>query len=94
MVGGGAQHADTIDLYLTGKVARLMGWADVADLRDHRVWLMKRRGRHGLCQVATARAKATLISNLIIVSSRVMMPFLNLRNSTLKGLIGEQEGWC
>ena len=33
MVGGpGAQHADTIDLYLTGKVARLVGWADVVDL--------------------------------------------------------------
>ena len=30
--------------------------------------------------VATAKAKATLISNLIIVSSHVMMRFLNLRN--------------
>ena len=45
MVGGGAQHADTIDSYLTGKVARLVGY-----LRDHGVWLMKRRRRHGLCR--------------------------------------------
>ena len=32
MVGGGAQHADTIDSYLTRKVARLVGWADVVYL--------------------------------------------------------------
>jgi hypothetical protein len=39
---GGAKLADTIDSYLVG-VPALAGFAD---LRDHGVWLMKRRGRH------------------------------------------------
>ena len=63
MVGGGAQHADTIDSYLTGKVARLVGY-----LRDHGVWLMKRRGRHGLCRRCNGEGKGDMINNLIIVS--------------------------
>ena len=52
------------DSYLIGKVARLA----VGYVRDPGIWLMKRRGRHRLCDVA-AQAKATLIINLIIVSS-------------------------
>jgi hypothetical protein len=41
--------ADTINSYLVGVVAwaRLAG---LADLRDHGVWLMKRRRRHSLCR--------------------------------------------
>jgi hypothetical protein len=38
--------ADTIDSYLVGVLAL----AGFADLRDHAVRLMKRRGRHGLCR--------------------------------------------
>jgi len=37
---GGAKHAETSDSYLVG--------AACADLRDHRVWPMKRCGRHCL----------------------------------------------
>ena len=38
--------ADTIDYYLIGVVAL----ERFADLRDHGVWLMKRRERHSLCR--------------------------------------------
>jgi hypothetical protein len=41
MALGGSGHADTINSYPTGT-------ACFADLRDHAVWLMKRRDRHCL----------------------------------------------
>jgi hypothetical protein len=55
--------ADTIDYCLIGVVAL----ERFADLRDHGVWLIKRRERHSSADVATAKARATLIDNLIIV---------------------------
>jgi hypothetical protein len=41
MASGGSCHADTINSYPTHP-------ASFADLRDHAVRLMKRRGRHGM----------------------------------------------
>ena len=50
---GGRQLADAIDSYLIGKVARLA----VGYVRDPGIWLMKRRGRHGLCRRCNGEGK-------------------------------------
>ena len=55
---GGAKHAETSDLLWVG--------AACADLRDHGVRLMERRGRHCLRRVATAKAMAATAINLTI----------------------------
>ena len=52
----GAILADTIDSYLVGVLA-WTGLAGFADLRDHAVRLMKRRGRHGLCRRCNGEGK-------------------------------------
>ena len=62
---GGVVLADTINSYLVGVIA----WTGFADLRDHAVWLMKRPGRLALYRICSAKARATLLNNLIIVSS-------------------------
>ena len=52
MASGGSCHADTINSYPTHP-------ASFADLRDHAVRLMKRRGRHGLRRRCDAQAKCS-----------------------------------
>ena len=52
----GAKLADTIDSYLVGVLA-WTGLAGFADLREHGVWLMKRRGRHGVCRRCNGEGK-------------------------------------
>ena len=51
--GEAQELADTIDSYLVGVLAL----AGFADLRDHAVRLMKRRGRHGLCRRCNGEGK-------------------------------------
>ena len=66
MAAGRCSYAGTIDIVH----ARA---ACVADLRDHAVWLMKRRGRHGLRGCCDGQSKCNS-DNLMIVTSRVNLP--------------------
>ena len=52
----GAKLADTIDSYLVGVLA-WTGLAGFSDLRDHGVWLMKRRGGHSHCRPCNGQGK-------------------------------------
>ena len=53
----GIKHANTIDISLIGVPApRPRPCHQTADLRDHVVWLMKRRG-HGLCRRCNGQGK-------------------------------------
>ena len=60
-------------IYLVGVIAT-GGLAGFADLRDHAVRLMSGAGDMASADVAMAKAKATLINNLIIVSSHMSGP--------------------
>ena len=97
LADGGSGHADTINSYPTRA-------ACIADLRDHAVRLMKRRGRHGLCGCCDGQNKCNsdqpdhcflhvILSRRDFLKAAVTLPFVDSTSLTqVKVLSGEHGG--